>query len=311
MTSQTRHTSKSAAEDKNTSVGLLMRSTAWAINEANFAELQALHEAHLQNPKLDIKSLETRIGFSLARPLKPYSIDRGVAIIPIEGLIVPKENLLTRCFGATSAQWVEEQVKAAVNDHRVKSILLHIDCPGGSASGTPELAETVFHGAKKKPIVAYSDSLMLSAGYWVAAAANDVYLSGPSVHAGCIGITMAHVYRAGTDLVTTQISAGQFKTIASPLYPLTDAGRSHIQAQVNYLYNVFIADIAKYRGTTGGYVCTRMADGRTYIGKQAVDAGLADGIQPLGKLLASMAANPDRFGARKRVLANRPPVARI
>lgn len=304
-------TSKPGNDDKNPGIGYLMRSTAWAIDAANFAELQSLHEAHIQNPKLDIKSLEHRIGFSLARPLEPYRIDRGVAIIPIEGLLVPKGNLLTRCFGATSAQWVENQVKNAVSDNRVQSILLHVDCPGGSANGTPELAETVFYGAKQKPIVSFSDSLMLGAGYWVAAAANDVYLSGPSVHAGCIGISMAHVYRAGSNLITTQISAGHFKTIASEKSPLTDAGYSHIQSQVNHLYQVFTDDVANYRGASPAYVIKRMADGRTYIGKQAVDAGLADGIQSLEKLLTAMAANPARFGARRRVLAHRIPAAHI
>jgi ClpP class serine protease len=54
-----------------------------------------------------------------------------------------------------------------------------------------------------------------------------------------------------------------------------------------------------------------MADGRTYIGKQAVDAGLADDIQSLEKLLTAMAANPARFGARRRVLAHRIPAAHI
>lgn len=295
-------------------VGQMINSTAWATDASNFSELQFWYSEQFagpKKPKADLKKPPIRTADGMPRPLLTYSIQKGVAIIPVEGLIFPRETSLTRQFGAASAHWVAEQIKAAIKDQRVNSILLRIDCPGGSANGTPELAEVVFQASKIKPVVAFSESLMLGAGYWVASAANDVILSGPSVHAGCIGITMAHTYRAGANLVTTQISAGQFKTIASEYSPLSDAGRSHIQSQVNHLYSVFVTDVAKYRGTTPDHVSARMADGRTYIGQQAVAVGLADEIQPLRKLVASMAGNPDRYRSRRRVLAQRVPMARI
>ena len=275
----------------------------WALTGESFATVQAFFDTYTGGPKIDIKGTEKNLGFSLATPRTSYASERGVAIIKIDGLLMPKDNLLTRIGMATSAQWVTSQIKQAVNDARVKSIILLIDSHGGTSTGSPELAAYVFEAATKKPLVAFSDGHLLSAAYWVASAANAVVISGPTVFVGGIGITAKHTHSPIEG--RTEIVAGSYKRITSPQNRLSAPGVEYLRGQVNHLYSIFVNAVALYRGATSEHVNTMMADGRSFIGKQAVDVGLVDQITPLSALVNAMASTPDAFARRRRVAAHR------
>lgn len=267
--------------------------------------LCSIYAAHLRSPKFDIEAFENRNGISLAPPRPDYQVDRGVGVIVVGGLIVPKANLLTRVCGATSAQLVTGQINAALADPLVKSIVLSIDSAGGAVSGSPELAQVVFDAARKKPVVAHSEGMLLSAAYWIGSAANAVYISGPTVHVGSIGIVATHRYNPADSQGVTEIVAGRYKRIASSLAPLSADGAAYMQDHVNHIYGVFLNAVALYRGATPDVVNERMADGRTFIGQQAIDAGLVDEIMSLRSLVNAMASNPGAFANRRRVAARR------
>lgn len=282
----------------------LMRAP-WALSVDSYNNIQAIYAAHGRGPKLDIKAVEDRLGFPLAPPRENYVTDRGVAVIQIDGLIAPKASLLTRVCGATSAQWATEQLKSAMADPAVKAIVLAIDSPGGSVHGSPELAAAVFEAAQKKPLVAHSDAMLMSAAYWIGSAANAVYISGPTVQAGSIGIVASHRHDPASSLGTTEIVAGRYKRITTSLAPLSADGAAYMQDQVNHIYGVFVTTVAKHRGVSPEVVNERMAEGRTFIGQQAIDAGLVDEIMPLRSLVNAMASNPAAFANRRRLAARR------
>jgi ClpP class serine protease len=77
--------------------------------------------------------------------------------------------------------------------------------------------------------------------------------------------------------------------VASQYRPLSEEGRATMQEQVDHTYSVFVSEVAKYRGVSVDVVLERMADGRVFQGRQAVDAGLVDGIVPLNLLAAKLA----------------------
>ena len=82
---------------------------------------------------------------------------------------------------------------------------------------------------------------------------------------------------------TTEIFAGKYKRIASSHHPFTEAGQQYIQDMVDYLYSVFVGEVANQRGTDTETVFKNMADGRVFIGQQAVSAGLVDGVATLDR----------------------------
>ena len=105
---------------------------------------------------------------------------------------------------------------------------------------------------------------------------------------------MAHVDISGAEkqagVKTTEITAGKYKRVASQYGPLTEDGRSDIQSKVDYIYSVFVDDVARNRGVDAAMVVKNMADGRVFIGRQAVDAGLVDGVATLEEIVARAAA---------------------
>lgn len=220
----------------------------------------------------------------------PYDVTAdGVAIIPIYGVTGRRANLLERMSGATSTQIVGELVRAASQDASVRAILLDIDSPGGTVNGTMELANAVRAAREVKPIVAYTGGAMCSAAYWIASAATRVMAIG-TASVGSIGIASVHYDLSKRDaqagVQRTMVYAGKYKRIASDNAPLSDEARTYLQDQIDALYDQFVSTVAQNRGVEERQVRTRMAEGKVFIGEQAMDAGLVDQVGDMDDAMA-------------------------
>lgn len=273
----------------------------WAVLPDQLREIQSIYATHLRGDKIDIAAIEARLGRPLANEQQAYEIrPGGVAVLTLEGVMAPKANLMMQISGGVSTQMAGTQIESAIADPRVTALVLAIDSPGGSVFGTPELAATVHELSQIKPIVTVSDAMLASAAYWVGSAANAVYISGPTVQVGSIGVVASHNYNPRDAATTTEITAGKYKRINSASAPLTTEGRAYMQGQVDHLYSVFVDAVASQRGTTPAAVLEHMADGRVFIGQQAVDRGLVDGFATVDAIVAQLAAEPAKFAKRRR-----------
>ena len=274
----------------------------WAILPDKLFELQAIYATHLRGDKIDLEGIEARLGRPLANEQQEYRLETGgVAVLPISGVIAPKANLFTRVSGMASAQMLQRQVDSMLADPRVRSVVLDIDSPGGSVFGTPALAEAVRVLAENKPTVAVSTGMMASAAYWIGSAANAVYISGLTDHVGSIGVVATHSYNPRSPgAQVTEITAGRYKRMASENAPLTKEGRAYIQAQVDEIYRVFVDTVAQNRQVSAEDVIERMADGRIFVGQQAIDAGLADGVATVDTMVERLATNPEAYAKRRK-----------
>lgn len=276
----------------------------WAIQPEKLLEIQSIYATHLRGEKIDLEGLEARMGRPLANDQQEYQLlEGGVAVLPIEGVLAPKANLFMRISGGASTQMLQQQVESAGADPRVRALILSIDSPGGSVHGSPELAATIAEVAAEKPIVTLGTANVASAAYWIAAAANSIYITGPTVLVGSIGVVATHDYSPRSPgRVVTEVTAGKYKRIATSNEPLTDEGRAYLQSQVDHLYSVFVDSVAANRQATTEQVLEHMADGRVFVGQQAIDAGLVDGVSTLGALAAQLAANPAAFAKRRKAV---------
>ena len=93
--------------------------------------------------------------------------------------------------------------------------------------------------------------------------------------------------------------AGKYKRVASMYEPLSEEGFNSIQEKVDYIYSLFINDIAKFRGVSPEQVLADMAEGRVFIGANAIKAGLVDGVSTLDGLVSSAAADITPFSLNK------------
>jgi signal peptide peptidase SppA len=280
-------------------------SAPWAIEPIKLIELQSIYAAHLRGDQIDIAAVEARIGRPLANDQKSYEIIDGVAVLPIEGVVAKKMNLFSQISGGSSSQMVANSLRAALSDPAVHSIVLAIDSPGGTVDGTQALADIVRAARDVKPIATLADGTMASAAYWIGSAAGAAYIADGTTSVGSIGVVTSHkdisAAEAARGIKTTEISAGKFKRIASQYGPLSADGRQSIQDQLDYTYSLFVDAVATNRGVSTDAVLADMADGRMFIGQQAVDAGLVDGITTLDALIAKLNAdrkkNPSPTGA--------------
>lgn len=268
----------------------------WAILPDSLHEIQQIYATHARGERVDLAAVEARLGRPLANEPKPYEVRKGVAIVPVHGVIAPKASMFMDVSGGVSAQRVAKMFDEAAADPDVKAIIQYQDSPGGAVLGTPEAAAAARRAGQVKPLVTFSDGQMASASYWMGSAGQRIFISGPTVDVGSIGVVAMHrdfsAQEQREGVKTTEVTAGQYKRITSQYEPLSKAGRAHMQERVDYLYSLFVNVVAEHRGVSVEQVLSDMADGRVFIGQQAIDAGLVDGFMSLDELVDRMAVDP-------------------
>ena len=268
----------------------------WAIKPEMLTEITEIYSRHLRGDKIDIKAIEAQLGRPLANERKGYSISNGVALLPTEGVMFKKANMVTKISGGLSMQIAANDLRAALADPKAPAgVILIWDTPGGTVDGIHEFAREILDArAGDRPVVSWVDGMMASAGVWAGTAADAVFIGAQTDMTGSLGIAMQHVDYSAQDakagVKTTDIYAGKYKRIASDNAPLSEEGHAYLQSQVDAYYSVFVDAVAAHRGRDPEDVLTNMADGRIFIGSQAIAAGLVDGVATLHELVATMAA---------------------
>jgi len=264
----------------------------WAIEPAKLLEIQAIYATHLRGDKIDIGALEAKLGRPLANEPAPYTLQDGVAILSVEGVMAKRMNLFSQISGGVSTQLATRDLLQAAADPAVHSIIMVFDTPGGTVDGTQAFANAIRQVGQTKPVVALADGTMASAGVWAGTAANQVYIADTTTQVGSVGVVAQHVDLSGRDAMAgikrTEVFAGKYKRIASDTGPLTKAGLQTIQDQVDYTYGLFVQAVATHRGVSVDQVLADMADGRMFIGEQAIAAGLVDGVSTLDALIVQL-----------------------
>jgi signal peptide peptidase SppA len=273
----------------------------WAIEPDKLREIQAIYATHMRGERIDVAAIEARLGRPLHAEQQAYSVEQGgVAVLRASGVMAPKANLFMQVSGGISTQMLTKQLESAAVDARVRATVLAMDTPGGNVLGVPEFAATIFALSQQKPIVIHSDGALASAGYWSGAAANAIYISGPVVQVGSIGVVVSRNFNPNASSKEEHIVAGKYKRLAKSNEPLSEESRAVVQADVDYVYSLFVDDVAKFRGATSEQVLEHMADGRVFRGQQAIDAGLVDGVATLDALVEQMATDPSQFSTRRK-----------
>lgn len=274
----------------------------WAIQPEKLLEIQAIYAAHVRGDKIDLAGVEARLGRPLANEHKGYDVVDGVAIVHAVGVSAKRANMFMQISGGVSTELLARDLREAAADEVAHSIVLRIDSPGGTVDGTQTLAQLVRAIRDVKPIVALAGGTMASAAYWYGSAASAVYIEDDTTQVGSIGVVATHVDVSAAEsqrgVRTTEITAGRYKRIASQYAPLSEEGRATMQAHVDHLYSVFVNAVADHRGVSPDTVVRDMADGRVFIGSQAIQAGLVDGSRSLEQLIDQL--NTDRSSAAQR-----------
>lgn len=233
---------------------------------------------------------------------------KSVGVIPLSGIITQKANMISRFSGGTSTELFKSEFVSFLNNDEIGAIVIDIDSPGGSTYGIKELSDTIYNSRGRKPIYAIANSLAASAAYWIASAADKLYVT-PGGEVGSVGVYTIHTDFSAADekegIKTTIIRAGKHKVEANPHEPLTDDIRAEIQKRIDDIYGDFVSDLDRNRGkntlaSTGLY-----GEGKVYGAREAVKIGMVDGVKTYDELIDELvrAEKPDQFKNRMAAVA--------
>jgi ClpP class serine protease len=209
-----------------------------------------------------------------------YDVDGSTAIITIEGALARKADFFWGILWLDGYDRIVQAIDKASRDPDIDSVLLRLDSPGGQATGLGEAAREMRAAldASGKPSVA-SVALGASAGYWLAAVADELYVE-PDGAAGSIGTYTSHydlsraLDKAGVTITRIQDPDG--KTSGDWIKPLDDEGRTRLQEVVSMLSQSFYEHVSGRRNITPAAV--RGLNARVFYGQKAVESKLADGV---------------------------------
>lgn len=257
----------------------------WLITPAGLELVLSVADRHLSDPELAAVTRAARA--ASLESVAPQASD--VAVLPVFGVLTPRASSFSEVSGLTSVARLQEKFAAALDDSKISGIVLVIDSPGGQAAGIHEFARQIFAARGRKPIVSYVSAVAASAAYWIASAADEV-VADRTAQLGSIGVVMSYVDRSKAQEAAGEVER-EIVSSQSPkkrLSPATKEGRAAVQALVDELAAIFIAEVAVFRGVDAGTVEQRFGQGGTLLAEQAVAVGMADRLGSLAEVVRGL-----------------------
>ncbi|MGM9484207.1 S49 family peptidase [Roseateles sp. NT4] len=179
-----------------------------------------------------------------------------------------------------SAELLLAALKDAFKDDAAQAVVLRINSPGGSPVQAGIVYDEILRLKKQydKPVYAVVEEICASGAYYIAAAADEIYVDKASV-VGSIGVLMDGFGFTGLmDKVGVErrlLTAGENKGMLDPFSPLSAKQRGYAQAMLDQIHQQFIAVVREGRGKRLKET-PEIFSGLFWNGEQAVKLGLAD-----------------------------------
>jgi signal peptide peptidase SppA len=201
-----------------------------------------------------------------------------VAVVRLKG-VIGGAGLGRR--GLTSASL--EHILRKAFSRRVRAVALIINSPGGSAVQSSQIASLVrFHAEKKKiPVLAFTEDVAASGGYWLALAADEVYADPMSI-IGSIGVIAAtfgaHELLAKIGVERRVYTQGDRKSMLDPFRPEDPKDVARINELQADIHKHFINYVKTRRALKLNADDATLFNGDVWTGDKAKELGLVDGI---------------------------------
>lgn len=264
----------------------------WYVHEQKMNEMLAFIELRLSGGIADSGTLASiraarKVSAARARNLASGA-GSAVAVIPVYGMLMHRGNMDISGPSSCSTESLLQQLRQAVNDPGVRSIVFDIDSPGGDVDGVDELATEIYQARKQKKISAVSNCLCASAAYYLASQATEVVAS-PSSLTGSIGVYTMHEDDSkaldNMGVKFTLIKFGENKAEGISTEPLSDSAREHLQEMVDTFGAMFEKAVARGRGLKQSEVHAKFGQGRVFDAKTAMRLGMVDRVATLDEVL--------------------------
>ncbi len=220
-----------------------------------------------------------------------------VPVVRLEGVI--GRGRTGRGQGLSLADMAGQIQKAfAIDD--APAVALIINSPGGSPVQSALIARRIRDLAeeKQKPVLAFVEDVAASGGYWLACAADEIFADNSSI-VGSIGVIAATF--GLSDLIDRWgierrvYTAGDRKLILDPFQPEKEADVARVKDLQQRIHQDFIAHVRSRRSDKLTGAPEHLFNGDIWVGQEAQDLGLIDGIGHLRPILR------ERFGDKVKM----------
>ncbi|MDW3222836.1 MAG: S49 family peptidase [Paracoccaceae bacterium] len=230
--------------------------------------------------------------------------DPVVAILRLSGVISASGR------GTLNDESLAPIVEKAFSRGKPAAVVLEVNSPGGSPVQSSLIGSRIRRLAEEKeiPVIAFVEDVAASGGYWLAAAADEIYADDSSV-VGSIGVISAsfgaHELLARQGIERRVYTAGKSKSMLDPFRPENPEDVERLKTLLEDIHANFKDHITTRR--QGKLPEDRdLFTGEIWLARRAVDLGLIDGIghlKPMMKLRFGDKVKFRRYGLRKPLLS--------
>ena len=216
-----------------------------------------------------------------------------IAVLYAEGNIVDGPG----APGSIGDRKYVDVIRELREDDRVKGIVLRVNSGGGSAMASENIwRELMLAREQGIKVVTSMGDYAASGGYYIAAGTDTIFAQ-PNTITGSIGVValvpnVADLMEDKLGVRFDTVNTGEYSTAFTPVLPWSESDREIFQQGVDEIYETFIDRVATGRGMSTERV-KRLAKGRVYSGRDALELNLVDRIGDLDDAIASVARLAD------------------
>jgi protease-4 len=206
---------------------------------------------------------------------KESSPSKHSALVDLQGVISSSS--------VASAEVVMAGLQDAFKDKRTQGVILRINSPGGSPVQAGHINDEIRRLRAKHPeipLYAVVEDVCASGGYYVAVAADRIYVDKASI-VGSIGVLMDGFGFTGAmeklGVERRLLAAGDNKGFLDPFSPLLEPQKEHAQQMLGDIHQQFIGVVRQGRGKRLKET-PDMFSGLLWVGQKSVELGLADAL---------------------------------
>lgn len=222
--------------------------------------------------------------------VQPAAGGKQVAILYADGDIVDGKG-----YENVAGDRFVREIDALRKDASVKAVVLRVNSPGGSVSASEKIRSALDELQKVKPLVASYGNYAASGGYWISNGCAKIFADATSI-TGSIGVfSMIPEFSGVTKKVgigVETVGSNKHSDMFSLTRPFDETELAFLQASVEDIYERFVRLVADSRGKTAPEV-DAIAQGRVWIGSDALNIGLVDEIGTLDDAVRYAAALAD------------------
>ena len=238
--------------------------------------------------------LPARLQFLLPAKYRVYS-DPIIPVVRLSGPIGAVMPLRTGLAMSSVAPLLER----AFSVPGARAVALVINSPGGSAAQSHLIFKRIraFAEEKKLPVIAFVEDAAASGGYMIACAADEIYADPASI-VGSIGVVSAsfgfHELIERIGIERRVHTAGKSKAMLDPFRPENPDDVVRLKGLQRQIHDVFVGLVRDRRGEKLNDSYDDLFSGAFWVGAEALDLGLIDGLGDIRTILRQ------RFGEKVR-----------